>query len=90
MPALVSLLPGVATATEEPKPRRVAVSEDEIFRGPPDRPYLSLVLNAGAGRGNAEEILDVLASRGVRTTFFMLGYWAEQNVDVVRRIHARR
>jgi len=88
LPALLGLGRRRALATEDPKPRRVAVSEDEIFRGPADRPYVSLAINAGAGRGNAEAILDVLASRGVRTTFFMLGYWAEQNPDVVRRIQA--
>jgi len=75
-------------SAEHPKPKRVSVSESEVFRGPPDRPYVSLVINAGAGRGNAEEILDVLASRNVSTTFFLLGYWAEQNPDVVRRMQA--
>ena len=88
LPALATLLPSRVLATEDPKPKRVPVSDSEIFHGPPDRPYVSLVINAGAGRGNADEILDVLASRNVRTTFFLLGYWAEQNPDVVRRMQA--
>jgi peptidoglycan/xylan/chitin deacetylase (PgdA/CDA1 family) len=76
-----------APSTQTPQgPKRVPVSEDEIFRGPPDRPYVSLVINAGAGFTPAAEILDILASRNVRTTFFLLGYWAEKNPDLVRRM----
>jgi peptidoglycan/xylan/chitin deacetylase (PgdA/CDA1 family) len=86
--SLLAVNAGSRASAEDPKPKRVPVSQSEIFRGPPDRPYVSLVINAGAGRGNAEEILDVLASRNVRTTFFLLGYWAEQNPEVVRRLQA--
>jgi peptidoglycan/xylan/chitin deacetylase (PgdA/CDA1 family) len=75
-------------AAPTPPPKRVRVSAEEVLRGPSDRPYLSLVINAGAGYANAEEILDVLAARGVRTTFFLLGWWAERNPDLVRRIAA--
>jgi peptidoglycan/xylan/chitin deacetylase (PgdA/CDA1 family) len=56
-------------------------------RGPADRPLVSLIVNVGAGFTPATAILDVLASRGVHTTFFMLGYWAEANPDLVRRIN---
>jgi peptidoglycan-N-acetylglucosamine deacetylase len=86
--SLTVLIVAPRASAEDPKPKRVPVSESEVFRGPPDRPYVSLVINAGAGRGNAEELLDVLASRNVRTSFFLLGYWAEQNPDVVRRMQA--
>jgi hypothetical protein len=67
---------------------RVPVSAEEITHGPTDRPQLSLIINAGAGYTVAEEMLDVLAARGVRTTFFLLGWWAERNSELVRRIDA--
>jgi peptidoglycan/xylan/chitin deacetylase (PgdA/CDA1 family) len=69
-------------------PKRVAVSAEEVLRGPADQPRVSLVINAGSGYPPAEELLDILASRGVRTTFFLMGWWAERNPDLVRRIHA--
>jgi peptidoglycan/xylan/chitin deacetylase (PgdA/CDA1 family) len=81
----------VVDATQETRPaRRVPVSAEEVVRGPADRPYLSLVVNAGAGYEVATEILDVLAEKGVKTTFFLLGWWAERNPEVVRRIDAER
>ena len=76
------------TPTPAAPPKRVLVSEEEVVRGPPDRPFVSLVVNAGAGFTPAEEILDVLASRAVRTTFFLMGWWAERNPDLVRHIQA--
>lgn len=78
-----------SSPTPEPPPaKQVAVSPDEIVRGPADQPRVSLVINAGAGYPPAEELLDILASRGVRTTFFLMGWWAERNPELVRRIHA--
>lgn len=78
-----------AAATPAPSPApRVSVSADEVLRGPADRPYLSLVINAGSGFRPAVEILDVLADRRVRATFFLMGWWAERNPDIVQRIAA--
>jgi peptidoglycan/xylan/chitin deacetylase (PgdA/CDA1 family) len=82
------------TATPLPVPptpragKRVPVSAEEILRGPTDQPRVSLVINAGSGYPPAEEELEVLASRGVHTTFFLMGWWAEKNPELVRRIHA--
>jgi peptidoglycan/xylan/chitin deacetylase (PgdA/CDA1 family) len=77
------------TATPSPTPpRRVPVSASEIVRGPADVPKLSLVVNAGAGYESAPEMLDVLAAKQVKTTFFLLGWWAERNPDLVRRMQA--
>jgi peptidoglycan/xylan/chitin deacetylase (PgdA/CDA1 family) len=76
-----------AAVSARPSIKRVPVSEDEVFHGPADRPNLSLIINAGAGFAPAEQLLDVLASRGVHTTFFLLGYWAEAYPDLVHRMH---
>jgi peptidoglycan/xylan/chitin deacetylase (PgdA/CDA1 family) len=81
-------LPDSGAAGAQPvPPKRVAVSGEEILHGPADRPALSLVFNIGAGYEPAPEILDVLASRGVHATFFIMGWWAESHPDLVRRIH---
>lgn len=74
-----------AALTPEPA-KRVPVMAEELVRGPAGVAQLSLVVNAGAGFEIATEILDVFASRGVRTTFFLLGWWAERHPEVVRRI----
>ncbi|MBM2812431.1 MAG: polysaccharide deacetylase [Chloroflexi bacterium] len=83
--ALVALLvsAGAALAAAD-----VPVSPDEVVRGDPARPWVSLVFNAGAGYEPAVEILDTLADRGVRTSFFLLGWWAERNHGLVQRMGA--
>ena len=87
-------IPGIAVdgagSAASPAPtvaqKRVPVSADEVVRGPDDRPFVSLVINVGAGYPPAEEMLDVLATRGVRTTFFVMGWLAEQSPGLVSRI----
>ena len=54
---------------------RVALTFDAEH---PDRPWCP--------PGNAERILDVLASDGVRATFFVQGRWAEAYPETARRI----
>ena len=70
-----------------PPPKRVPVSAAEIVRGPTDVPRVSLVINAGSGYPPAAELLDTLAAKGVKTTFFLMGWWAERNPELVSRIH---
>lgn len=67
---------------------QVPVIPDEVVRGDPERPWVSLVVNAGAGYEPAVEMLDTLAEKGVRTTFFLMGWWAERNPELMRRIGA--
>ena len=77
-----------ATPASAPTPaKHVPVSAAEIARGPADQQNVSLVVNAGSGYPPAEELLDILAAKGVRTTFFLMGWWAERNPALVRRIH---
>jgi peptidoglycan/xylan/chitin deacetylase (PgdA/CDA1 family) len=83
---LQSRLNGQRFAWESDGPAEVAVSAEEVVRGDPDRPWISLVFNAGAGYATAPSIVDALRDRAVRTTFFPLGWWAEQQSDLVRRI----
>ncbi len=66
----------------------VPVSAEEVVRGDPSRPWISLIFNAGAGFAPAPEILDTLRAKEVRTTFFLMGWWAETQPALVRRIAA--
>jgi peptidoglycan/xylan/chitin deacetylase (PgdA/CDA1 family) len=45
-----------------------------------------LTFDAGADRGYAAEILDILDAENVRASFGLTGAWAEANPDLVRRI----
>ncbi len=67
---------------------RVPVAEDEIARGDPSRPWVSVIFNAGAGFTPGTAILDTLAEQRVRTTFFLMGWWAERQPELVARIAA--
>jgi peptidoglycan/xylan/chitin deacetylase (PgdA/CDA1 family) len=49
---------------------------------------IALTFDAGADRGTSIELLDVLADRGVRATFFVTGQFAERYPDIMRRIAA--
>jgi peptidoglycan/xylan/chitin deacetylase (PgdA/CDA1 family) len=60
----------------------------EVVRGDPARPLVALTLDAGAGAAPAVSMLDTLAARQVRLTFFLTGQWSQQNPDLVQRIHA--
>jgi peptidoglycan/xylan/chitin deacetylase (PgdA/CDA1 family) len=64
----------------------VPVSEEEVVRGDPDRPNVALVINVGAGREPAMSMLDTLIEKQYRTTFFVMGWWAERRPDILRRI----
>lgn len=59
-----------------------------VERGNPARRAVALTFDAGADRGYAEYILDVLKEQGVRATFGMTGVWAERNPDLVQRMAA--
>lgn len=83
--------PASKPAVQEPTPapipgKRVTAGPAEILRGPADQPKVSLIINAGSGYPPAEELLDILAAKRVHTTFFLMGWWAEKNPDLVRRI----
>jgi peptidoglycan/xylan/chitin deacetylase (PgdA/CDA1 family) len=57
-----------------------------IDRGGTGRRSVALTFDAGADRGYAELILNVLAERGVRASFGMTGVWASANPDLVQRM----
>ena len=52
------------------------------------RREIALTFDAGADRGYAEEILDLLAAEGVTASFGILGQWAAANPALVQRMVA--
>jgi len=57
-----------------------------VDRGPAECSTVALTFDAGADRGYAELILDILRDSGVPATFGMTGLWAEKNPDLVVRM----
>ncbi|HEX3247105.1 MAG TPA: polysaccharide deacetylase family protein [Chloroflexota bacterium] len=66
----------------QPTPGRSIV----VDRGLPECNTVSLTFDAGADRGYAELILDILRDTGVKASFGMTGLWAQQNPDLVVRM----
>jgi len=50
---------------------------------------LSISFDAAWGRANTEEILNILDRYEAKTTFFLVGFWAEKHPDLVAEIVAR-
>ncbi len=87
MPPVSSASPAVVIAA--PRPAQALEGPARVVeRGNPERRAVALTFDAGADRGYAERILDVLKEYGVRATFGMTGAWAERNPDLVQRMAA--
>jgi peptidoglycan/xylan/chitin deacetylase (PgdA/CDA1 family) len=84
LPLLLGLL--LAPAALVQTPLSVPVSDQEVLQGDPAQPNLALVFNVGAGFEAAPAILETLAEREQHVTFFVMGWWAERNPDVLRQI----
>lgn len=52
----------------------------------PERKYIALTFDDGPRRSTTTRLLDGLAERGVKATFFLIGAQVEDNQDVVRRM----
>jgi peptidoglycan-N-acetylglucosamine deacetylase len=92
LPLLVALalamLGPLRAAAHDPDQPGVPVSPEEVRRGDPARPWIALVFNVGAGYEPATAILDTLAEKNYHATFFVMGWWAGGNPDLLRRIAA--
>ena len=85
-PTTVTTLPTSTTSqpgTTTPTPTGAAVP---VWKGVTTLPLVALTFDAGSDRGHAEEILDLLAAKGIRATFGMTGRWAEANPDLLHRM----
>jgi peptidoglycan/xylan/chitin deacetylase (PgdA/CDA1 family) len=64
----------------------VPASDTAVVQGDPNLPNVALVFNVGAGFEPATAILDTLAERNLRATFFVMGWWADKHPDELRQI----
>jgi len=72
-----------------PVPALQAFTNSNVLsQGVSARRVVALTFDAGADRGYAELILNVLAERGVRASFGMTGIWARQHPNLVQRMAA--
>ena len=63
------------------------LTEPEPVAVDPDRPMVALTFDDGPHPYYTEQLLDGLADRGVKATFFLLGENIEGREDIIRRMH---
>lgn len=57
-----------------------------IYRGNPNKPMISLMVNVAWGTEHVHELLDILGEYNVRATFFLDGSWLSKNKEVAQKI----
>src|SRR5260370_41861774 len=85
---LIGLSLALAGGAVAAQPVAVPVSDAEVVRGDASIANVALVFNVGAGFEPAMSILETLAERQQRCTFFVMGWGAERHPDVLRQIAA--
>jgi peptidoglycan-N-acetylglucosamine deacetylase len=93
-PALLitlALLAGLALAATLVGPRLISsrstqLAGDLVQRVETDEPVVALTFDDGPTDADADAVLNALAERGVRATFYLNGKDVERNQDTVRRI----
>jgi peptidoglycan-N-acetylglucosamine deacetylase len=73
----------VPTVAPTPTPSRIPAL---VPPRAPDGPVVALTFDAGADRGYAEDILDVLRANDVPASFGVTGEWAQANPELVQRM----
>ncbi|WP_233202872.1 polysaccharide deacetylase family protein [Sporosarcina sp. P1] len=58
-----------------------------IFKGNPDKPMVSFLINVAWGNEYIPEILDVLKKHNIQASFFFDGSWVSKNPDLAKMIH---
>jgi peptidoglycan/xylan/chitin deacetylase (PgdA/CDA1 family) len=76
-------LSGPAPISAQPS---IPVVADEVVQGDPAKPNVALVINVGSGREPGLSMLQTLAERNQKLTFFVMGWWAERNQDILKLI----
>lgn len=91
-PTATALPPTVVPATVAPTaPTAVDAGAStglaQVYQyGESGRREIALTFDAGADRGYAEEILDLLQAEGITASFGIMGGWAEDNPDLLQRM----
>lgn len=63
-------------------------SQPIIVQRGANRPAVALTLDAGADSAPTSQMLDILAERNIKITFFLTGDWIERNPELTKRIVA--
>ena len=67
----------------------VATRELPVYNVDTEDKVLSISFDAAWGSANTKEILNILDEYDVKTTFFLVGFWAEKYPDLVAELAAR-
>jgi probable sporulation protein (polysaccharide deacetylase family) len=57
-----------------------------VYQGNPVKNQVALVINVSWGNEYLEEMLSILESNAVPASFFLVGRWAEENPELVKKI----
>ncbi len=87
---LVVAIAAVVQAAGGSAPSVIAAQPDAgwVVEGEPGCDRVALIFNVGSGYEPATAILDTLAEEGAPATFFVMGWWAEQNPALLQRLFA--
>lgn len=67
----------------------VTTRELPVYNVDTQEKVVSISFDAAWGRANTQGILDILDRYGVKTTFFLVGFWAEEHPDLVSELVSR-
>ena len=87
--AIVFLAMSVGFVCFLPEASQPVSGESQVFRSGVSETGVSLMFNVYWGREEVYQILDVLDEYSAKSTFFIGGCWADDNVDCVKEIVAR-
>ena len=92
LPALALAAVCVAYVTMRDTPSLMAAAttrELPVYNVDTEEKVLSISFDAAWGSANTEELLNILDRYEARTTFFLVGFWAEKYPELVAEIVAR-
>ncbi|MGF7048794.1 putative sporulation protein (polysaccharide deacetylase family) [Paenibacillus sp. DS2015] len=72
-----------------PKVSIADLGADPIYRGNPNKPMVSLMINVAWGNEFIIPMLDILDQEKVKATFFFDGSWLKKNIDLAKVIQQR-
>lgn len=70
----------------KPKIQLTDLPPSPIYRGNPNKPMVSFIINVAWGNEYLSEILATLKKHHITTSFFLEGNWAKKNPDLVKMI----
>lgn len=69
-----------------PGQRDIISKYNAVYAGDPDKKVIYLTIDLGYESGNTEAILDVLKSKNIKATFFIISSYLQKNAEIVDRI----